>query len=114
MTDALPFASESIDVVTMLAVLEHLSDPPNMVKEIGRVLKKNGRIMITVPSKAAQPALEFLSYRLKIVNADEIKDHKKYYNRAELEKLFSQAGMLIEHHGYFQLGMNNFCIIKKL
>ncbi len=113
MTDALPFASESFDVVTMLAVLEHLSDPPNMVKEIGRVLKKNGRIVITVPSKAAQPVLEFLSYRLKIVNADEIKDHKKYYNRAELEKLFSQVGMLIEHHEYFQMCMNNFCLIKK-
>lgn len=112
-TDALPFADESFDVITMLAVLEHLSDPLSMVKEIGRVLKKNGRLVMTVPSKAAQPVLEFLSYRLKIVNADEIRDHKKYYNRAELEKLFSQTSMIIEHHSYFQFGVNNFCIIKK-
>jgi ubiquinone/menaquinone biosynthesis C-methylase UbiE len=111
--DALPFAAESFDVITMLALLEHLSDPLSIVNEIGRVLKKNGRILITVPSKAAQPVLEFLSYRLKIVNADEIIDHKKYYNRAELGKLFSQTSMIIEHHSYFQFGMNNFCIIKK-
>ncbi len=112
--DVLPFASGSFDVITMLAVLEHLSDPMNMVKEIERVLKNDGRLVITVPSKSAQPVLEFLSYRLKIVNTDEIRDHKKYYNRDELKKLFSQTGMIMERHEYFQLGMDNFCIIKKV
>jgi 2-polyprenyl-3-methyl-5-hydroxy-6-metoxy-1,4-benzoquinol methylase len=113
MVNKLPFAAESFDVVTLLAVLEHLSDPLGMMKEIGRILKKDGRLVLTVPSKAAQPVLEFLSYRLKIISADEIRDHKKYYDRNELEKLFSQTGMAIEHHKYFQMGMNNFCIIKR-
>ncbi len=113
MADTLPFNAESFDVITLLAVLEHLSDPQGMIKEIARILKKNGRLVVTVPSKAAQPVLEFLSYRLKIINADEIKDHKKYYNRDELKKMFSQTGMIMERHRYFQMGMNNFCIVKK-
>ena len=112
--DVLPFASGAFDVITMLAVLEHLSDPVNMVKEIERVLKNDGRLVITVPGKAAQHVLEFLSYRLKIVNSDEKRDHKKYYNCDELKKLFYQTGMIMEYHGYFQMGMNNFCIIKKV
>lgn len=113
MANTLPFAAESFDVITLLAVLEHLSDPLGMIKEIERILKKDGRLVMTVPSKAAQPVLEFLSYRLKIICADEIREHKKYYDRDELEKLFSQTGMAIECHRYFQLGMNNFCVVKK-
>lgn len=113
MVDKLPFAAESFDVITLLAVLEHLSEPLRLMKEIERVLKKNGRLVMTVPSKAARPVLEFLSYRLKIISADEIREHKKYYDRNELEKLFSQTALTVENHKYFQLGMNNFCIVKK-
>jgi SAM-dependent methyltransferase len=112
-TDHLPFESESFDVVTMLAVLEHLSDPLSMMRETERILKNGGSLVLTVPSKIAKPVLEFLSYRLKIISADEIREHKKYYNCDELEKLFSQTGMSIEYHRYFQIGMNNFCIFKK-
>jgi len=112
-TDALPFAPESFDVVTMLAVLEHLSEPVGMMREIERILKKGGSLILTVPTIIAQPVLEFLSYRLGIVNVDEIRDHKKYYNYEELKILFSQTGMVMESHRYFQMGMNNFSIVKK-
>jgi len=27
--------------------------------------------------------------------------------------LFSQTGMIIEHHRYFEMGMNNFCVVRK-
>lgn len=57
--DVLPFVSGSFDVITMLTNFEHLSDPMSMVKEIELVLKKSGRLVMTVPSKAAQPVLEF-------------------------------------------------------
>jgi ubiquinone/menaquinone biosynthesis C-methylase UbiE len=112
-TETLPFPAESFDVVTMLAVLEHLTEPVGMVREIERILKKGGSLVLTVPSIIAQPVLEFLSYRLGIVNVDEIRDHKKYYDYKELKKLFSQTGMVMESHRYFQMGMNNFSIVKK-
>src|SRR6478672_3807872 len=38
----LPFADESIDAVICLAVLEHVEDPIKAMKEIYRVLKKDG------------------------------------------------------------------------
>ncbi|HPK53250.1 MAG TPA: class I SAM-dependent methyltransferase [Smithellaceae bacterium] len=114
LADVLPFPAESFDVVTMLAVLEHLAAPVVLLKEIQRILKKEGRLVLTVPGKAARPVLEFLAYRLKIISAGEIREHKKYYDRAELEELFSQCGMVIERHEYFQFGMNNFCIVKKM
>jgi 2-polyprenyl-3-methyl-5-hydroxy-6-metoxy-1,4-benzoquinol methylase len=111
---SLPFDSESFDVVTMLAVLEHLSNPVGMMVEIERVLKNGGRLVLTVPSRLSKPVLELLALRFKIVSAVEIKDHKKYYNAMDIRSLMKQAGLTVEEHRYFQLGMNNYCVAIKL
>ena len=113
MTGSLPFESESFDIVTMLAVLEHLSDPLRMMSETERVLKKGGRLVLTVPSKIAKPVLEFLAYRLHIVSEVEMKEHKQYFNHDDLRELLCQSGMTIEQHRYFQMGMNNYCVAMK-
>jgi 2-polyprenyl-3-methyl-5-hydroxy-6-metoxy-1,4-benzoquinol methylase len=97
----------------MLAVLEHLEHPFEVVSEIRRVLKPNGSLVITVPSVWSQPVLEFLSYKLGIVNKDEILDHKLYHNRLSLEFVAKKTGLSLKEHKYFQLYMNNFCIFTK-
>jgi SAM-dependent methyltransferase len=112
--DTLPFEKESFDIVTMLAVLEHLDRPREICAEIVRVLRDGGKLVLTVPGKRAKPVLEFLSYRLGIVNRAEIEDHKKYYDIIELENLAAEFSNLeIVRHKYFQLGMNNFCVMEK-
>ncbi len=45
----LPFVGNSIDVVMVVAVLEHVPSPEKVVKEIHRVLKKNGVVYALVP-----------------------------------------------------------------
>jgi hypothetical protein len=58
--------------------------------------------------------LEFLSFKLGIVNRAEIEDHKKYYDLEELKELIQQIDSLkIVQHRHFQFGMNNFCVIQK-
>lgn len=109
----LPFEDASFDVVTMIAVLEHLEHPIEIVSEINRVLKPDGALIITVPSVWSQPVLEFLSFGLGIVSKDEIADHKLYHNRLSLEFIAKNTGFTVEEHRYFQLYMNNFCIFKK-
>src|SRR6476469_2356369 len=111
---SLPFEDASFDVVTMLAVLEHIEHERQMLQEIYRVLKPNGKLIITVPSVWSQPILEFLAYRLKIVSEAEIRDHKRYYNREKLRKvLVKETNFHSFHHQYFQLWMNNFCTVVK-
>lgn len=98
----------------MLAVLEHLDHPLAITREITRVLKPGGKLILTVPGKRAKPVLEFLSFKLGIVNRAEIEDHKKYYDLEELKELIRQIDPLeIIEHRHFQFGMNNFCIIQK-
>ena len=109
----LPFDDESFDVVSMLAVLEHLNDPLSMLKEVKRVLRPAGALVMTVPSHTAKPVLEFLAFRVKLVSAAEIADHKRYFDRRDIADLSKEAGLTMVEHRYFQFGFNNFAILKR-
>ncbi len=47
----LPFPSNTFDTIILSEVLEHLDNPPAALKEIFRVLKKDGRFLVSVPYK---------------------------------------------------------------
>lgn len=47
--DRLPFIEESIDLVLFTEVIEHVSNPQLTLKEIARVLRVNGLLIITWP-----------------------------------------------------------------
>lgn len=114
LAENLPFADDSFDVVTMLAVLEHIEHEKAILQEIHRILQPGGKLVLTVPSVWAQPVLELFFYRLKLVDEAEIRDHKRYYNRDRLHQtLVYDAGFHNFHHRYFQLWMNNFCVVTK-
>jgi ubiquinone/menaquinone biosynthesis C-methylase UbiE len=110
----LPFEDSTFDVVTMLAVLEHIEKDQEILREIYRVLVPGGKLIITVPSVWSQPVLEFMAYRLRLVSEAEIRDHKRYYNREKLKKvLIETTGFDDFNHQYFQMRMNNFCTVVK-
>lgn len=107
----LPFDDACFDVVTMLAVLEHLDQPHAVLREIVRVLRPGGRLLLTVPAPAAKPVLEFLSFRLGIVSREEIRDHKRYYGRTDVAAFLAEVGQLaIEDLRSFQFGFNTSCV----
>lgn len=45
----IPVESSSFDNAILIEVLEHMPKPDNTIKELGRVLKKDGNLLITVP-----------------------------------------------------------------
>lgn len=45
-----PFSSNFFDVVTCLDVIEHVKDPKRLLKEIYRVVKKGGKVIIATPN----------------------------------------------------------------
>lgn len=48
--DPLPFGDEDFDYVVAWGVVEHFPSIPSILKEIRRVVKKNGRVIIMVPN----------------------------------------------------------------
>lgn len=106
-----PFSGDTFDIVTSLANLEHLQNPENNLREIRRVLKPSGVLLLTTPSIYGKPVLETLAF-FGIISREEIRDHKNYFNKKILTELCSRAGFTSISHRYFQIGMNNFVIAK--
>jgi SAM-dependent methyltransferase len=115
LNEPLPVADSSFDAVLSLATLEHLDEPGLHLSEIHRTLKPDGILLLTTPSPRGKPMLEFLAYRLKIIDRREIEDHRQYFNSAGLETALQQAGFppATIRARTFQAGMNNIVIACK-
>ena len=46
----LPLADDSVDLLITLEMLEHVPDPAAVVRELGRVVKPGGTVLLSVPS----------------------------------------------------------------
>jgi ubiquinone/menaquinone biosynthesis C-methylase UbiE len=104
----LPLEDSSVDLVTCLAVIEHVARPQVLLAEAHRVLRPGGALVVTTPAAAAKPILELISHRLQLIDPTEIDDHERYYSsaslRAELEQAgFPPAGIRVRR---FELGLN--------
>jgi len=85
-------ADASVDLVLLISVLEHLDTPAAVLAECFRVLKPNGKILINVPTWRGRWFLELAAFRLGLCPAEEIDDHKTYYEVSALWPLLVAAG----------------------
>lgn len=106
----LPLADNMADVVTALAIVEHLNNPQILYKEALRVLKPNGTLIITTPSSKSKRLLEFMAFKLKIISSQEISDHKRYYNFGKIQQELMEAGFQKDRieTSLFEMGLNMF------
>ncbi|MCP5104139.1 MAG: class I SAM-dependent methyltransferase [bacterium] len=105
----LPFENEFFDVVTMLAVFEHIETDHirRLVSEIRRILKKGGIYILTTPAGWTDRLLRFLA-AIKLVSAVEIEDHKDTYSHKKIKGILVDGGFPNENIqlGHFELFMN--------
>lgn len=90
--EALPYAGNSLDLVTALDVVEHLDDDVAGLKEMKRVLRPGGEVVLFVP------AFMFL-WGVQ----DDISNHRRRYTMAGLKAVVSQAGLEIGRASYVNL-----------
>lgn len=114
--NVLPFDDGCFDVVTMLAVLEHLQPQKvfHILDECRWVLKDKGLFIITTPASWTEKLLRMMG-ALKLISPEEIEEHKDVYDHAKIALLLSSAGFKRERmkFGYFELFMNLWAMATK-
>ena len=104
---------KSVDVVFMLALLEHLEDPDIMLAECKRIIKPGGYLVLTTPTRLGKIFLEIMAFRLHIINKDEILEHKHYYTKKEIFELFVRNGFMQYRYKKFTFGVNSMAVAKR-
>lgn len=102
------------DVVLALAVFEHI-DPFALIEILNRmstICSSNAILVGTVPTPQARPILEFISYRLRLIDESQIRDHKVYYDDFWLSAIVGKTTWQISSYNKFQLGMNSHFVLK--
>ena len=103
---------EKFDIIILAAVIEHLDQPENVIKHMKKFLNNDGYFLLTAPSVHSQWLIEFLAYKLGVINADLVREHKRYYNKKEYETLSEKSGCDLVQFYFFELGMNTAAILK--
>jgi 2-polyprenyl-3-methyl-5-hydroxy-6-metoxy-1,4-benzoquinol methylase len=104
---------EPFDVAAALAVVEHVpqQDQPAFATGCARFLKSGGRLVVTVPSSRVDDILKVLkAARL----ADGMRDEQHYgFEASRAISLFERAGLVLERHSTFELGLNHLLVFRK-
>ena len=88
----LQIPDSSVDLLLLISVLEHLDTPLAVLQECHRVLKPGGKFLLNVPTWRGRWFLEFAAFKLGLCPAEEIDDHKAYYEISTLWPLLVGAG----------------------
>lgn len=118
--EQLPFADGSFDVVFSHEVLEHVADDHACVREMARVVRSQGRIVIFVPNRLYPfethgvfwrgryrfgnvPLINWLPNRLR----DRLAPHVRAYTSRDLRRLLNGLPLRVIHHSRIYPGYDN-------
>ncbi|HEY3104545.1 MAG TPA: methyltransferase domain-containing protein [Pyrinomonadaceae bacterium] len=87
--ESLPYDAGTFDLVTALDVVEHLDDDVAGLREMRRVLRPGGRVLLFVPTFMFLWGVQ-----------DDVSHHRRRYRLAELRRAVSAAGFEVERTTY--------------
>ena len=84
--------SNSFDVITMWHVLEHVPDLENQIRELKRLIKSNGTIIIAVPNFKSYDAKHYKEFWA----AFDIPIHLWHFSKTAIQKLFAVQNLELQ------------------
>jgi len=102
---------EHFDTIVSLAVIEHVPDPAALLAKFKRILRPEGRIVVTTP----HPSFEWmhtLSSKIGLCSAHASEEHKQLINYRLLKELATEADLIIEKYERFLFGANLLFVLR--
>ena len=90
--DTKELESHSFDTITMWHVLEHVPDLDAQIKELNRLLKQNGTLIVAVPNFKSFDAKHYGVFWA----AYDVPIHFWHFSKKAIELLFAKEGMKLE------------------
>ena len=102
----LEFPDNYFDYVTLLAVIEHVHDPAGLIKEIARVVKPGGHLIMTTPKRASE-------WLINLYARDIEEEHEQYFDLETMKELVSGDFEIAGYHSFI-FGLNQAFSLQKI
>ena len=109
------FSDNLFDVVTLWHVIEHLTNPLKTLREVRRILKKDGLLVVATPNignyimRILYPLVR--RKRLKLFSIDDKELHLYHFSTETIQKAIEKAGFKIVNIGF---GLSATVLTKEL
>lgn len=105
--------SEEFDSIVLCAVIEHLFNQKVVFESLAQALKPGGRILLTTPTPLGNDVVHRIGSAIGLFSKLARDDHIMIYNKLRFEILAREVGLEVEQHDLFQVGCNQFVILRK-
>lgn len=104
------FSKKTFDLIVAWHVFEHLKQPEKELKELGKILKDDGILMISVPN------IDSVSFNLFKANwfHFDIPRHLIHYSPNSLKKLLEENGFVVEKANHLSFEFNFFGVLQSI
>lgn len=112
LTQPLPALGRDFDVIVMLAFLEHVAHPDQVLANAAYHLKTGGKIVITTPAPQGRKIHDF-GARIGIFSRDAAEEHETFLDRPSLIRFSRDAGLNLLSYQPFMFGFNQVATIGR-
>ncbi|MFA5351494.1 MAG: class I SAM-dependent methyltransferase [Candidatus Omnitrophota bacterium] len=107
--DTIEAKDNSVDCITMLAAIEHLEYPEKIIKECHRIIKNDGKLIITTPKSSGKWLIKIYDPHYEITEGP----HQRYYDLNSMQGLLKGL-FRIKAYKTFMLGFNQLFVCTKI
>ena len=99
------------DTIIMLAVIEHLEFPDNILSQIPKLLKDDGLFIMTTPAPAGD-IVHQVGAKFGLFSKHAVEDHENIFTYQSMKPYVNRNGLRIRDYRPFLLGTNQLFICE--
>jgi 2-polyprenyl-3-methyl-5-hydroxy-6-metoxy-1,4-benzoquinol methylase len=97
--------NKQFDTIIMLAVIEHLQNPDNILSQIPDLLNNGGSFIMTTPAPAGD-VMHQIGAKIGLFSKHAVDDHEIIFTHQSMEPYLTRNGLAIREFRRFLLGAN--------